>query len=35
LSFGGECFFETGVKADYPAVNPPPYEMFSSNFSES
>jgi hypothetical protein len=34
LSFGGECFFETGVKADYPA-GPPPYEMFSSNFSES
>lgn len=35
LSFGGECFFETGVKADYPAGSPPPYETFSSNFSES
>jgi hypothetical protein len=34
LSFGGECFFETGVKADYPA-GPPPYEMFSSDFNES
>ena len=35
LSFGGECFFETGVKADYPAGSPPPHEMFSSDFSES
>jgi len=34
LSFGGECFFETGVKADYPPGTPPPYEMFSSTFSE-
>ena len=34
LSFGGECFFETGVKADY-AGAPPPYEQFSSTFSES
>lgn len=34
LSFGGECFFETGVKADYPAA-PPPDEQFSSSFSES
>ena len=35
LSFGGDCFFETGVQAEYPAGSPPPYEMFSSNFSES
>ena len=35
LSFGGECFFETGVTAEYPAGNPPPYETFSSNFTES
>jgi hypothetical protein len=34
LSFGGECFFETGVKADYLAP-PPPYEQFSSTFGES
>jgi hypothetical protein len=34
LSFGGECFFETGVVAEYPADNPPPYEIFSSGFSE-
>jgi len=32
LSFGGECFFETGVKADYPVGTPPPYERFSSTF---
>ena len=35
LSFGGECFFETGVTAVYPAGNPPPYEAFSSSFSEN
>lgn len=35
LSFGGECFFETGVKADYPAATPPPYEGLSSTFGES
>jgi hypothetical protein len=35
LSFGGECFFETGVTADYGTATPPPYENFSSNFSES
>jgi hypothetical protein len=34
LSFGGECFFETGVIAEYPAGMPPPYETFSSKFSE-
>jgi hypothetical protein len=34
LSFGGECFFETGVKADY-LSEPPPYETFTSDFSES
>jgi hypothetical protein len=34
LSFGGECFFETGVTAEYPAA-PPPYEIFSSQFSET
>jgi hypothetical protein len=34
LSFGGTCFFETGVVADY-AASPPPYEVFSSNFTES
>jgi hypothetical protein len=34
LSFGGECFFETGVVADYPTGNPPPDEVFSSSFSE-
>jgi hypothetical protein len=33
LSFGGECFFETGVTAEYPGT-PPPYEIFSSTFSE-
>lgn len=33
LSFGGECFFETGVTAEYPAT-PPPYEIFSSQFLE-
>lgn len=33
LSFGGDCFFETGVQAEYPG-SPPPYETFSSNFSE-
>ena len=35
LSFGGECFFETGVTAEYPSGTPPPYEMFSSTFSET
>jgi len=34
LSFGGLCFFETGVTAEYPGT-PPPYEMFSSKFSET
>lgn len=34
LSFGGECFFETGVVANY-TTTPPPYETFSSNFTES
>ncbi|HEY2741041.1 MAG TPA: hypothetical protein VGI69_02535 [Gaiellaceae bacterium] len=34
LSFGGECFFETGVKANY-TDSPPPYEMFASTFGES
>ena len=34
LSFGGECFFETGVTAVYPSTTPP-YEVFSSNFSET
>jgi hypothetical protein len=34
LSFGGHCFFETGVVADYLSA-PPPYENFSSSFSES
>jgi hypothetical protein len=34
LSFGGECFFETGVTAEYPTGTPPPYEIFSSKFSE-
>jgi hypothetical protein len=33
LSFGGTCFFETGVTADYSGT-PPSYEIFSSNFSE-
>jgi hypothetical protein len=32
LSFGGDCFFETGVVADYLSP-PPPYETFSSSFS--
>jgi hypothetical protein len=35
LSFGGECFFETGVTAEYPPGTPPPYEIFSSKFSET
>jgi len=35
LSFGGLCFFETGVTAMYPSGNPPPDEVFSSNFSET
>jgi hypothetical protein len=35
LSFGGLCFFETGVTAEYPSGTPPPYEMFSSDFSET
>jgi hypothetical protein len=35
LSFGGECFFETGVTAEYPAMTPPPNEIFSSQFSET
>ena len=34
LSFGGTCFFETGVTAVYPTGTPPPYEVFSSKFSE-
>jgi hypothetical protein len=34
LSFGGNCFFETGVVANYTTA-PPPYETFSSTFSES
>src|SRR5205823_2446757 len=34
LSFGGLCFFETGVTAEYPSDMPPPYEVFSSTFSE-
>jgi hypothetical protein len=34
LSFGGECFFETGVVAEYPTGTPTPYEVFSSSFSE-
>jgi hypothetical protein len=34
LSFGGDCFFETGVKADY-TPPPPPHEQFSSTFTES
>ena len=29
LSFGGDCFFETGVKADAPP------ESFSSSFTET
>jgi hypothetical protein len=35
LSFGGLCFFETGVKAEYASSPPPPYEVFSSDFSET
>jgi hypothetical protein len=35
LSFGGNCFFETGVVANYPATAPPPYETFSSTFGET
>ena len=34
LSFGGLCFFETGVTAVYSST-PPPDEVFSSNFSET
>lgn len=34
LSFGGECFFETGVTAEYPST-PPPFETFSSTFGET
>jgi hypothetical protein len=34
LSFGGLCFFETGVTAEYPP-NTAPDEMFSSTFSET
>jgi hypothetical protein len=34
LSFGGTCFFETGVTAVYPTGTPPQYEVFSSKFSE-
>ena len=33
LSFGGTCFFETGVTAVYPTGTPPPDEVFSSQFS--
>jgi len=35
LSFGGDCFFETGVRAVYPTTAPPPYEMFHSTFTET
>jgi hypothetical protein len=35
LSFGGTCFFETGARAVYGSGSPPPYEVFSSTFSES
>jgi hypothetical protein len=35
LSFGGLCFFETGVTAMYPSGTPPPDEVFSSDFSET
>jgi hypothetical protein len=35
LSFGGICFFETGVTAMYPSGTPPPDEVFSSTFSET
>jgi hypothetical protein len=35
LSFGGECQFETGAIANYPTGTPPPYEKFTSDFSES
>ena len=35
LSFGGLCFFETGVTAEYPTGTPPPYEIFSNKFSEA
>jgi len=34
LSFGGLCFFETGVTAEYSVGTPPPYEIFSSQFRE-
>jgi hypothetical protein len=33
LSFGGECFFETGVIAEYPSTPPSSYETFSSKFT--
>lgn len=35
LSFGGECFFETGVTAVFSSSMPPPPETFSSTFSET
>jgi hypothetical protein len=35
LSFGGLCFFETGVNAVYPSSTSEPDEVFSSNFSET
>jgi len=35
LSFGGECFFETGVRADYTSPPTTAYETFSSTFSEN
>ena len=34
LSFGGDCQFETGAGFQYSSP-PPPYEVFSSNFTES
>jgi hypothetical protein len=34
LSFGGLCYFETGV-TEYPPTTPPSYEIFSSQFSEN
>ena len=34
LSFGGGSFFENGVTFEY-ATSPPPYETFSSKFSEA
>ena len=33
FSFGGGCFFENGVRFDYPGT-PPPYEEFSTTFDE-